>query len=253
MLAIQGDVRRILCDEDLGLDLVAQTVYYADDDDLADGLEAAREMLAADYFRDLRDLAQEDDTARRVDELWAVRGETGWADVVRAYVQGLAVAMAREAVERAPVRDCVALEARIRETVYGLDVVAPDDPIEILGGEGGPTYVDLVLRQFSPEYDGTYVLWRDTHFKFEFLFESGLFIWLYGNVAEASKGQRIGTRFFEAVEALARDLGFRRFCVPGPNKPYWEHVMGYEVHPAHQLGGEAGFVHEAYKRVGAAR
>mgnify|MGYP002725734812 CR=1 FL=1 len=249
MQEIRGDVRRILCDEDLGLDLVAQTTYYADDDDLADGLQAVREMLAADDFRDLRDLAQEDDTARRVDELWAVAGQDGWDETVRAYVEGLAVAMEREAAERAPLPECPDLGARIRATVHALDFVAPDDPIEILGGEGGPTYVDLVLRQFSPEYDGTYVLWRDTHFKFEFLFESGLFIWLYGNVAESARGRRVGTRFFEAVEALARDLGFRRFCVPGPNKPYWEKVMGYEVHPAHQVGAEPGFVHEAYKRL----
>ncbi len=249
MREIRGDTRRILCAEDLGLDLVAQTVYYAADDDLADGLESVREMLAADDFRDLRDLAQEDDTARRVDELWAARAEDGWRETVRAYLEGLAVAMAREVGERAPLPECPDLNARIRATVYALDFVASDDPIEILGGDGGPTYVDLVLRQFSPDYDGTDVLWRDTQFKFEFLFGSGLFIWLYGNVAEGSQGQRIGTRLFEAVEALARDLGFRRFCVPGPNKPYWEQVMGYEVHPAHQVGPDPGFVHEAYKRV----
>ena len=247
MYAIPDNVRRILCDGGLGLDFLAQTAHYADDEDVEDALGALRDMLASDDFNALPELAEEEETAQRLDELCAAGKTPAGRATVRAYVAGLAVSLEREAAQRAPVAVCSDLADRIRATVVGLDFVAADDPLDILSPVGCPAYVDLVIAGFSPDYDGADVIWRDTQFKFEFLFDSGLFLWLYGNVAESFRGRRIGTRLFEAVEALAVDLGFRRFCVPGPNKPYWERVMGYAVDPRHIVGGERGCIHEAYK------
>lgn len=249
MSVMPDPVRRILCDDGLGLDLLAQTAHYADDDDLADTLDAVLQMLEDGDFGALPEIAEEDETAQRLGALLRERAVDGWHDAVAGYLRGLAASLERELAERAPVPPCADLDDRIRATVFGLDFVRPDDPLEILGPVGSPAYVDLVIEEFSPDYDGEDVLWRDTQFKFEFLFDSGLFIWLYANVADAFRGRRIGTRFFQAVEQLARDLGFRRFCVPGPNKPYWEGVMGYTVDPVHHVGGDGGFIHEAYKQL----
>ena len=245
--AMPDAVRRILCDDGLGLDLLAQTAHYGDDDDIGDTLDAVRLMLTSGDFDALPDLAEEDETAQRLTELLAERACEGWYEAVVGYLRGLEASLAREVPGRAPVPACDDLDEQIRSVVFDLDFVNADDALEILGVIGSPAYVDLVIAEFSPRYDGDDVIWRDTQFKFEFLFDSGLFIWLYANVAEEFRGRRIGTRFFEAVEGLARDLGFRRFCVPGPNKPYWERVMGYTVDPLHQVGGDGGFIHEAYK------
>ncbi|MBT3269778.1 hypothetical protein HN371_21715 [Candidatus Poribacteria bacterium] len=247
MPAIPDDIRRLLCDDGLGLDLLAQTAHYADDDDVEYTLRAVRDMLDSGDFGDLPELAEEEETAERLDALCVAGSVPGGPEAIRAYLEGLAVSLEREAAERAPVAACVDLEERIRATLVGLDFVADDDPLDILSPVGCPAYVDLLIAEFSPEYDGADVIWRDTQFKFEFLFESGLFLWLYGNVAEPFRGRRIGTQLFEAVEALALDVGFRRFCVPGPNKPYWERVMAYAVHPKHVVGVGGEFIHEAYK------
>ena len=220
-----------LCESGLWLDLHCATTYYATAERQAGVRARIRGALASgDYEPALREMAPNDEAARKAGVLTALANHPRWHELIRKYLEGLAAGLERELARRAAIPVLPDLEAEIRDTFKALSFYDPTDILETPEtAERTHAYINYISRKFSPRYDGKEGPWdRDTQFKIELLFTSGLFVWLSANVSAEFRGRKMGTELIKACEKMAVKMGFKRFSVPGPNRRFWE-KMGYSI------------------------
>jgi len=245
-------VGEALCNSGLWLDLHGTAVYYSTAEKQASFLSLIREALAKEaYGPALRGIARGTAAELKVDGLIAAGNAPRWKELVGKYLEALAAGIERELAKRNSIPVPGDAEERIRRTFSGLGFFDPGDVLEIPDPAGDPFYVNYISRKFSPRYDGHEGPWdRDTQFKMELLFGSGLFVWLSANVSAEFRGKRMGTELIGKCEAMAAGMGFRRFSVPGPNREFWG-KMGYSVAPGQivVIGPSHNPNLEAYKEI----
>jgi GNAT superfamily N-acetyltransferase len=230
-----------------GLNLHCEFVYYASREEQRAALEVIRRALLTEPVDRsvLTRLEHTDRAAGAVRGLLSI-GPEGESDaVLREYLQGLAVSLERELERRAPLRRPPDVARQIRRRMESWDCAHADDLLEVRVPRVAPVWANCVALRFSPRWEREAGNWdRDTQFMFEMNFVAGLFIWLSVHVVPEFRGRRIGVSFVASIEELARNLGFRRFAVPGPNPGFWKGQFGYALRPEHDMGS---FVHEVYR------
>jgi len=236
--------------QEAGLDLHCELVYYSLEGEQRAALAVLRAALKTEPLKRsaLEKLGRSDLSADAVKDLLRVCGAPGTDAVLRRYLEGLAISLEREVARRRPLARSTGVTALLRTAIQNWEHFDPEDRLEIRVPRRGPVWVDYISRKHSPRYDGAKGNWdRDTQYMFEMNFVSGLFIWLSMHTAPEFRGRRLGVSFIRMVEGLAREMGFRRFTVPGPNPRFWCEQFGYGLRPEHDLGQ---FIHEVYREDG---
>jgi len=179
-----------------------------------------------------------------------------WNYVVSTFVNHFIIMLEREINKSIPItydHQIFSIEDFIKQHIINhWNHYHEEDIIEIVGNDRKIVYVNYIVKRMSPNYDEIYKneVWRNTQFMFELVFHSGLFLWLYANVVESFQKKRVGTSFIECVEMMARDIGFRRFCVDKGNRMYWENILHYDQLIMGRTYSETdSFMWEGYKEM----
>lgn len=195
-------------------------------------------------------LAYDGVTSKLIRELIALKDDPQWSEVIRKFLKGLSDLLGREIQKAAKIPKPERVFEDIRNGLKRMDIYDELDIVNIEEESPGTVKVDYLSRRLSPEYDGTFKVWRDTQFIFTLNFEKNLFIWNYINLRESLRGKGMGSRLVESCERLAKGLGFRRFSVEYPNRKFWE-KMGYQIPEKYRIGEaeEQNYTHEGYKEM----